>query len=95
MLKFLAIIAVIVLLAWLWTAFRRRLKFAFKVTALVYGIGAIVRLSYVGITGGINGDRLLELALVTLAFFACWLFVWAMTTLLARRRSEPQTKRLR
>ncbi len=86
MLKFVALITTTIVIFWLlaryWSAFRRRFKLAFKAAILVYAIGVVVRL----VTFGINADRLVELALVTLAFLACWLIVWAVTAFVTRRR---------
>jgi hypothetical protein len=86
LLKFLVFVLVISLLAFVWTAFRRRLKLAFKVTALVYAVGMLARLLQIGP----DEQRLLEFALVTLAFAIFWLLVWAATRLISRRREATK-----
>lgn len=82
MLKFLVFLLAISLLAFVWAAFRRRLKLAFKVVAVVYVLAALARL----VQMGVDEQRALEFGLVTSAFLGFWLLIWAVTRLAARQR---------
>lgn len=84
MLKFLAIVLALSLLASVWAAFRRRLKLAFTAVALLYAAGVLARLAQSDITQ----EKLLELGMVTTAFAGFWVLVWGTTALMARSRKH-------
>ena len=84
MLKFLTFVLAVFLLASVWTAFRQRLKLAYKGLVVVYLLGALVRLALVGT----DQERLESLAMAAAIFLGLWAIVWSATTLLASRRTD-------
>ncbi|MDA8188405.1 MAG: hypothetical protein M0T85_09705 [Dehalococcoidales bacterium] len=84
MLKFLTFILAVFLLASVWTAFRQRLKLAYKAVAVVYLLGALVRLALMGT----DQERLESLAIAAAMFLILWAIAWGATTLLASRRTD-------
>jgi hypothetical protein len=66
---------------------RNRLKRAFQIGAILYGVVLLVRLVIFGVG---DADNLLDLIVVGSVFFLVWLVAWAATRFIldSRGRSE-------
>lgn len=92
MLKFLVFLLAVTLLTFVWAAFRRRLKLAFKVVAVIYVVGALARLAQMWLQTGLDERRASEFGLVVAALLAFWALVWAATRVFATRRHSVRPR---
>ncbi|MCC6179811.1 MAG: hypothetical protein IT305_31240 [Chloroflexi bacterium] len=64
---------------------RDRLKFAFKVGAVLYAVSLVARFFLFGAT---DPDNLLDIAIIAAVFFGIWAVGWLATHLTLRYRSR-------